>query len=939
MKKTGRHFLNRRLYVFSAVLLAMLFILIHRFFTLQVLNGEKYQQAFQSQVERAEVYPGSRGIIYDRNGKELAYNELTYTITIEDKGTYENRRSRNETLNRIINETTRLIEKNGDSVLQNLPIRADDTGTYEFTVEGIRLLRFLADVYGHGQISELAYNARLGYDERTATAEQVMDYLYSDAMYGIQSSYPPDEALQIATVRYEMGSNQYQRYIKTNLAENVSQETMVAVLENQAELPGVDVSQTMVRRYTDSKYFAHILGYTGPVSEEELARFESQGISYEQNDIVGKTGIEQSMEQELHGRNGRELFFVDNVGRVTEVLNTTEASTGNNIYLTIDADLQKAVYDLLEQKLAGILLANITQEPSEGSGNLSIPITDVYFALIDNHVIDTDRFTAPEAGAAEQEVSRIFKERLNQVIDGMQTTMGQPYQMLEEGRQTYIDYILELMEQDEYYHREEVDRNSELYTSWQSGEISLEEYLQGGIGEGWIDTAGLLSEEGAYTMLNENLGALESWIAARLREDKGFHELLYQVMLEQGVLTGEQIGRILLEQGAVEDAGSDYENLGNGSLTAYRFMREKIRNLEITPAELALDPSTASSVVVDPNTGKVLALVTYPGYDNNRLANSVDAGYYNRLLNDASLPLYNNATQQRTAPGSTFKPVTVAAGLSEHLIDSNTEIEDLGRFELITPSPRCWIYAAGGTHGAINVMEAIRDSCNYFFYTLGYQMSLQDDVYQENKGIDTLRKYTEMFGFNENTGIEIAENAPQMADGFPVTAAIGQSNHNYTTTQLARYTAALADKGKLHSLSLIDRIQEGGSGEIEQIDGPEERRLEGILPSAWDTIGEGMRMMAENNRVLRELPFSVAGKTGTAQQNRTRPNHALFIGYAPYEQPQIAVATRIAYGYSSSNAVEVTSDIFKYYFGVEDSDKLLTGQAEIPENRGNSFTD
>lgn len=343
--------------------------------------------------------------------------------------------------------------------------------------------------------------------------------------------------------------------------------------------------------------------------------------------------------------------------------------------------------------------------------------------------------------------------------------------------------------------------------------------------------------------------------------------------------------------------------------------------------------------MVDPNTGKVLALVTYPGYDNNRLANSVDAGYYNRLLNDASLPLYNNATQQRTAPGSTFKPVTVAAGLSEHLIDSNTEIEDLGRFELITPSPRCWIYAVGGTHGAINVMEAIRDSCNYFFYTLGYQMSLQDDVYQENKGIDTLRKYTEMFGFNENTGIEIAESAPQMADGFPVTAAIGQSNHNYTTTQLARYTAALADKGKLHSLSLIDRIQEGGSGEIEQIDGPEERSLEGILPSAWDTIGEGMRMMAENNRVLRELPFSVAGKTGTAQQNRTRPNHALFIGYAPYEQPQIAVATRIAYGYSSSNAVEVTSDIFKYYFGVEDSDKLLTGQAEIPENRGNSFTD
>lgn len=939
MKQTHRYILKKRLYLFSMVLLVMLFIIIMRFFTLQVLNGEKYQQTFQSQVEREEIYPGSRGIIYDRNGKELAYNELTYAITIEDNGAYENRRSRNETLNRIINETTGLIEKYGDFILQSLPIHADESGTYEFTATGTRLLRFLADVYGHGQISELAYNARLGYDERTATAKQVMDYLYSDAMYGIEAKYSPAEAFQIASVRFAMGSNQYQRYITTNLAENVSRETMVAVLENQARLPGVDVSQTMVRRYTDSKYFAHILGYTGPVSEEELTQFESQGISYDRNDIVGKTGIEQSMEQELHGRNGGEQFYVDNVGRVTEIIQTTEASTGNNIYLSIDADLQKAVYDLLEQKLAGILLANITQEPSGRSGDLSIPITDVYFALIDNHIIDTDHFTTPEAGAAEQEIALMFQERLNQATAGLRTAMGQPYQVLEEGTQAYINYILELMEQDGYYHREEVDRNSELYRNWQSGGISLEEFLQKGIGEGWIDTAGLLPQEGSYTVIEENLGALENWIEARLREDNGFHALLYQVMLQQGVIPGELIGRILLEQGAVEDTGSDYEELENGNLTAYRFIREKIRNLEITPAQLALDPSTASSVVVDPNTGKVQALVTYPGYDNNRLANSVDGEYYNQLLNDASLPLYNNATQQRTAPGSTFKPVTVAAGLSEHLIDSSTEIEDLGIFELITPSPRCWIYAAGGSHGAINVMEAIRDSCNYFFYTLGYQMSLEDNIYQENKGIDTLRRYTEMFGFNENTGIEITESAPQMADGFPVTAAIGQSNHNYTTTQLARYTAALADKGNLHSLSLIDRIQAGGNGEIEQMDEPEEHRLEDILPSAWDTIGEGMRMMAENNRILRELPFSVAGKTGTAQQNRTRPNHALFVGYAPYEQPQIAVATRLAYGYSSSNAVEVTSDIFKYYFGVEDSGELLTGQAEMPGNRGNSFTD
>lgn len=205
-------------------------------------------------------------------------------------------------------------------VISNLFIAVDDFQEYVFTVEGTRLQRFLADVYGHSRIEELSYNARLGYDEGVATAKQVMDYLFSDSMYGISEDNTPEKALQIASVRYALGSNQYQRYIKTDLAEDVTQETMVAILENQAQLPGVNVSENMVRRYEDSAYFAHILGYTGPVSEEELEEYERRGIQYDRNDIVGKAGIEQAMEQELHGRNGGERFFVDNVGRVTEVL-------------------------------------------------------------------------------------------------------------------------------------------------------------------------------------------------------------------------------------------------------------------------------------------------------------------------------------------------------------------------------------------------------------------------------------------------------------------------------------------------------------------------------------------------------------------------------------------------------------------------------------------
>lgn len=937
MKQGIKHLLEKRIYIFGTVLLVMLFMLVRRFFYLQVVTGGQYQETFQSMVERQEIYPGSRGIIYDRNGKALAYNELAYKITIEDTGVYEDRRSRNETLNRIISDSIELIERNGDSVIRNLSIEAGDSRGYVFTVEGTRLQRFLADVYGHSRIEELSYNTRLGYDEGEATAEQVMNYLFSDSMYGITGENTPEKALQIASVRYALGNTQYQRYIKTDLAEDISQETMVAILENQARLPGVDISETMVRRYEDSEYFAHILGYTGPVSVEELEEYERQGIRYDRNDIVGKAGIEQAMEQELHGRNGGERFYVDNVGRVTEVLETVEASTGNNVYLTIDADLQKTVYRLLEQKLAGILLANIIPGGEE-TDDLSIPIREVYYALIDNHVIDIDRLGREEAGVAEHSLYRTVEDNREAYLARLQAGIRVPVQSLEEDEKAGMDFILEMLEREEHYRRDAVDRTSEIYRQWQEQEISLEEFLRYGISEGFIVT-GTAGTDRAYSVMEENLEQLEQLIFTDIREDEEFDRLLYRMLIEQGVITGEQICRVLLEQGVVQDTGDDYESLGNGTTSAYRFIREKIQNLEITPAQLALDPSTASSVVVDPDSGQVLASVTYPGYDNNRLANTVDGDYYNRLLNDASLPLYNNATQQRTAPGSTFKPITVAAGLTEGIITADREIEDLGMFELITPSPRCWIFPSGATHGAINVMEAIRDSCNYFFYTMGYELSLENGVYQENKGTETLTQYARLFGFHENSGIEISESTPQIADEFPVTAAIGQSNHNYTTTQLARYTASLANKGTLYELTLIDRIQEGADGGIRQAAAKNSRRLEEITPPAWDTIATGMRLAAMNNRTLGELAVPVAGKTGTAQQNRTRPNHALFIGYAPYEQPELAVATRIAYGYSSSNAVEVTSDIFKYYFGLEDEAQLLTGQAEVPENRGNSFAD
>ena len=168
-------------------------------------------------------------------------------------------------------------------------------------------------------------------------------------------------------------------------------------------------------------------------------------------------------------------------------------------------------------------------------------------------------------------------------------------------------------------------------------------------------------------------------------------------------------------------------SLKNGSTSAYTFLKNKIQNMEITPAQLALDPCTGSCVIMDPNTGELLASVSYPGYDNNRLANSMDSAYYNALLQDGSLPLYNNATQQTTAPGSTFKMVTASAGLTEGAISTGTVITDTGVFDRLGLTLKCWVYPSN--HGSITVSQAIRDSCNYFFAETAYRLSLNGDTY------------------------------------------------------------------------------------------------------------------------------------------------------------------------------------------------------------------
>lgn len=927
-----------RLWVLMFVFIILFSILLSRMFQLQIIMGEEYQNDYTYSIVKERTLNSTRGNIYDRNGKLLAYNELAYTVTIEDNGSYDSTSEKNKSLNAMLAEIITEIEKNGDTITNNFKITYNEDGTYSYNASGTALKRFLADVYGQISYKNLGYDDDLGYDLANATPDQVMEYLMTNKnKFGVSKEYDKELAYKIVVIRYAMSEKAYQKYISTTIATEISDESVAYISENMYRLQGVEIIEDTIRRYNNSEYFAAIIGYTGKISAEEYEQLSAEDDRYTLNDVIGKAGIEQVMDKQLQGSKGYEKLYVDYLGKTIELIEREEATAGNDVYLSIDADLTIAAYDLMEQEIAGIVYSNIENYKSD----IPIPITDVYFALINNNVIDIEKFDNEDANPKEKEVYSIFLNRQTEVLSAMKSELlgsSKAFGKMNDEEQDYITYIINYLKSEKILDTASIDKTDNVYKEWQAGNSSIQTYLNQAISKGWIDITQFVIDD-KYSDSTEIYQALCEDILAEIESSREFSKIIYHYMVEKGSITGKQLCLILFEQGVLPYDDEEISKLESGAVTALSFIKEKIKDLSITPAQLALDPCTGSCVLTDVGTGEVLAVVSYPGYDNNRLANTIDSAYYASLQSDLTNPFYNKATQERTAPGSTFKPVVATAGLVEGVITVNTEIYDAGPYENVSNHPKCWKYPS--SHGSINVSEAIRDSCNYFFYEVGYRLSTNNYLtkYSDSAGIEKIKEYASMFGFDETTGIEIVENSPQIADEYPVMAAIGQSNHNFTTVQLARYVTAIANSGTVYNYTILKKVCDK-DGKILEFYEPTIRNTIDVLgTSEWNAIQSGMRMVAQNSSQFRDFEISVAGKTGTAQQDLKRANHALFIGYAPYENPEISIAVRIPFGYTSANAAHYARNILSYYFEVEEKDALLDGQAVTIDSSSNAVND
>ena len=352
-----------------------------------------------------------------------------------------------------------------------------------------------------------------------------------------------------------------------------------------------------------------------------------------------------------------------------------------------------------------------------------------------------------------------------------------------------------------------------------------------------------------------------------------------------------------------------------------------------------------AAVVLNVKTGEVIAMASYPDYNPSAFVNGIDTNTWNYYINGDTKPLENKAISAMYSPGSTYKMVTALAGLETGTITPKTKINDTGVFRKYNSSWKCWNRYG---HGYLNVSQAIEHSCNYFFYDLGDRL-----------GIDNLAKYSYYLGLGHKTGIELkgeidgvlASNEIAKQEnrvwnpGETISAAIGQSYNTFTPLQMAKYVAMIANRGKNLDVTIVKSIINPDGSEVSRDEyesyvneklGLQQENVEemSFKEENIEAILEGMRGVTSESggtaySTFRNFNIEVGGKTGSAQTGVQGKTNAWFVGFAPFDDPEIAIVVFVRNGGHGSYTAEVARDIIAQYFGMN-TNQVTENTTAIP---------
>jgi cell division protein FtsI/penicillin-binding protein 2 len=840
MRESFIKVITSRVFIVGIVVLGMFLFMLARLFSLQIVEGEKYQKDLKTSILRELSIPASRGNIYDKYGRPLATNDVAYTVKIDNSIKVDEKQK-----NAAYMELIRIIDKSGDKVIDELPIST--TRPYSFTYDGNQQKEINWKKTLYTAKSSMSDEQKKQYYSNI-TAEQVIEYLKE--LFEIPKYLNDQDARKLVALRYSIYLQRYKQYQPIIISSNVSKKTVAVIEELNEKFPGVYVEAESLRVYPEKGLFSHILGYTRAMDDKEYAVYkEYEGYTHE--DVVGKTGIEKAMEIELNGIDGQMYVEVDSLGRRISTIETKQPQSGKDVYLTLDRDLQEVAANALVDQLKKVLLIKLDPGSTK---NTRITLKELFTSMV-----NADRFSIASILASEQ---GSYQYNVKQVI---------------------------LNAKD----------NFELKTD----------------------------------------------------EDKEVAKQILCDAIKSGAISSKVMILIMHEQGLISGDNNFVTGVAVGALDPLSVIKQKISNNEITPQDTALDPCSGSVVVTDVNTGNVLAMVSYPTYDNNKLVNTFNYDYYKTQEDDPTNPLINRPLLERKAPGSTLKMVTALAGLETGAINTTETIWDYALYDKVgNPPAKCWIYPS--SHGAVNVIHALEVSCNYFFYETAYRMGNMSSG-NRLQGIQTLNEYMRKFGLNSPTGIEIGEYTSQIAspeykqilvknsnpdattsqtrwtDGETIRAAIGQSYNNITAASMSKYVATLANGGTRYSSHLIDKVKNvDGSIYLEKQPVVEEK-IE-LKQKNLDAVYQGMLAVTTGSKgtlksVFKDFEIKVGAKSGTAQEFLSRPPHAYAVAFAPFDEPQMAISVLIPFGDSTINAsAEVAKTVIASYMGLDSKSEIKT---------------
>jgi penicillin-binding protein 2 len=546
-----KQIVSSRLLPVTLIFIILLSVLVNRIFTLQIVEGETHSQDLDLKYNKTREIKSTRGNIYDRNGILLAYNKLIYSVVLEESTKITSNKERNAMLYQLV----KLLEKYGNAIEVEFGISIDKAGELYFNTKDEKAeYRFKKEAYGLRSVDDLTK------DQKAAAVEEVFEYLkHGDGkatrMFDISDEYSLEDTLKIMALRYAIFTN-YPKYNQIIITSHVSDETVAAIYENSATLPGVKIEQQTYRVYNDSIYNSNILGYTGLINSDELEK----NSKYNSSDVIGKIGIEKNFEKYLAGKKGIETISVNSVGKFLDVLERTNPVAGDDIYLTIDSVYQKAYYKIIERVLAGILLSKINNSTDAGTRGTStkdirIPIYDVYFALINNSVINVDAFTEEDATNLEKTVYQKFLSKQKDVLKDLRSLLAVNSTTVNsaasEEMQDYLSYSYSKLKTAGVLLSSKISTEDAAYKDYTNNKISLSKFLQYAIANNWIDLTKLdIGDE--YFSTEEIYTKLLDYTEKLLLEDNTFHKKIYKDLVYSYKLSGTEICLLLFDQGVIK---------------------------------------------------------------------------------------------------------------------------------------------------------------------------------------------------------------------------------------------------------------------------------------------------------------------------------------------------------------------------------------------------